>query len=129
MGNVVWGYVEKLAEGRTQALRLQCAWVMLKAHYKVMKTKNRLQSLTLPMVNKENGNICLRAKGADTRNWVPFVAVLAQKMHERSPSARTRTIVACASALLDFYMIMSLETYDVEAGKEACRICATLYSA
>ena len=73
--------------------------------------------------------MCLRAKGAETRNSVPFAVVLAQTMHERPPSARTRTIVACASALLDFYMIMSLETYDVQAGKEACRNCVTLYNA
>ena len=101
----------------------------MKRFYKTMKTGSRLQTLTLPMIRKESGSISMRTKGAETRGLVPFAVTLACEMHSRSPSPHTRTVAACASALLDFYMVMSLESYNAAAGKEACFKCVNLYQA
>ena len=129
LGNIIWEYMNFFADGSNQGARIGEAWKRLKSHYADMRTYNRLQVLTLPMLRKPNGNIVLKAKGAETRHLVPFGVVLARDMYDRSKSAHAKTTLVCVSRLLDFYMLMGMDSYNAEAGKEACRVCVSMYRA
>ena len=129
IGNLIWEYMNEFATGPNQEKRMQEVWVKLKAHSKDMNTKNRIQALTNEMVRRDGKGPCMRTKGAETRNLVPFAFSLAQEMHEARPTRHTMSVRACVASLMDFYMLMSLDVYDVEAGSAACRKCVGLYRA
>ena len=71
----------------------------------------------------------MRTKGAETRNLVPFAVELAQEMATKKPSTHANTVLGCASSLLDFYMLLSMDEYNSEAAANATRRCALLYKA
>eukprot|EP00974_Lingulodinium_polyedra_P003357 314871-Lingulodinium_polyedra.AAC.1 len=63
IGNVLWEFANSpLCTGRTIEDRVQETWALLKEHYTVMRTPNRLQSLTVPMLKVHKEGPKLRAK-------------------------------------------------------------------
>ena len=128
LANIIWEYKE-FCEGSTMKVRISKVWTKLKAHYRTMCTPNRLQDLTVTMVRKDNGSLKMRTKGAETRSLVPFGVILASEMHEEQQSSHTKSVYVCISHLLDFYMLMCLPEYNVQAGAEACRRCLSMYKA
>ena len=128
IGNIMWEYLENMLTGK-QADRIDKIFKKLKAHYVAMKSKNRLQGLTVGMLRKDSGTLCLSAKGAETRNLVPFAVVLASELFEADPCHHNRCVMACVSHLLDFYMLMGLDEYNADVGAEACRKCCIMYTA
>ena len=93
-----------------------------------MKPTSHLNNLTLEMVRRENKAPKLRAKGAETRGTVPFAVVLALELADRSPGdAHFKTVAACASKLLEFYILLDADSWDAGAGRSACRQFCILY--
>ena len=59
---------------------------------------------------------------------MPFAVSVAEQMHRTSQSPHSRTVLACASELLDCYMLLSLDTYNVPLGKDTCHHFCVLYA-
>eukprot|EP00969_Alexandrium_andersonii_P154282 6820110-Alexandrium_andersonii.AAC.1 len=62
----------------------------------------------------------LRAKGGETRSVLPFALEVADKMHKAKPCLHTATVLRCVSAMLDVYVLLSLETWKPELASAAC---------
>ena len=101
----------------------------LKAHYRVMQTPNQLQDLTLDMVRRDGKGPKLRAKGAETRNVVPFVADIALEVHAEHPTDASQTVVHMTRALLGDYVSLTVAPFDDEYSAKLARRCCLLYSA
>ena len=131
LGNLFWEMVwtPGVLGGGNQEARTQALWVLVKAHYKAMKTENRLQKLTLTMIRTDSKPPKMRAKGAETRNLIPFGVEAARLLADARPGTRSDTIVEMVAAIFDVYMLMGLPTWYPEVAAAAARKCALLYAA
>ena len=130
IGNVLWEYINSdSCPGGTQEARAKTAWLHLKEYYNAMKSINRLQALTLPMIKQDAKPPKLRAKGAETRHVLGFAVQCAQRMHAASPTLHNTTMVKCISALMDIGMLMNLEEWHPKLAKASCQKFCILYAA
>ena len=129
IANILWVYQATCLGGGRAEQRVQAIWRELREQYKLFRTTSQLQGLTLPMIKRDGDAPKMRTKGAETRGRVPFAVSVALKMHEKLNTAQTKTIAACISHLMDFYMLMSVTPYRPELGRDACRKLCVLYKA
>eukprot|EP00974_Lingulodinium_polyedra_P123081 11185376-Lingulodinium_polyedra.AAC.1 len=71
----------------------------------------------------------LNCKGAETRHLVPFALECAAAQHAHRPTVHNFTVLQCVSALMDFYLLMTLDVWNSEAALLSCKKCTQLYSA
>lgn len=130
LGNAIWEFMNSGAiEGRTQQARLSSLWMLLKSHYKTLKTPNQLQGLTLDMLKRPGKGPRLRAKGAETRGVVSFAVECATALHEHCHNTHSLTVLKCISSLMDFYLLMMLPKWHAPEAASACRQFCLLYAA
>ena len=53
----------------------------------------------------------------------------AQKMHETRGDLHSMTVLKCMSALMDYYMLMTLDDWVPALAKKACLNCCLFYKA
>ena len=95
-----------------------------------MKPPSRIDALTEDMIRSPGKGPKLRAKGAETKGVLPFAVSLAMEMAAKHPTDdRYQTIAACASCLLEFYILLDHEEWLADMASEACRRYCLLYSA
>ena len=129
-GNIFWEALNKLCSGRGREAKVAALKALMKAHYKKLSPANQIQNLTLQMIWADTKKTPkLRAKGAETRNLVPWGVELAEALHERYANDHTNAVLGVANNLLDFYVVMHMAKYDAERAARACRQCCILYQA
>lgn len=130
VGNLFFEMLElRILAGASREARLTSLWAKLKAHYKAMKTSNRLQKLTMGMVKADKKPPKLRTKAAETRHIMPFAVEIAQELHAADPSVHNATILQMVSGLFDLYMMMGLEVWPAELASSTSRKVGLLYKA
>ena len=130
VGNVMWSYMQSgCCIGPNRKAHIDYIVKKMKMHYKAMHTPNRLQTLTKDMLNQRNKGPKLRAKGAETRNVVPFAVQLAQELHQYDPTPENETILQMVASLMDYYLCLGLVPFDQSLAAKCARQCCILYSA
>ena len=71
----------------------------------------------------------LKAKGAETRHFVPFGLEVAASMHANFNNSHTITILQCLSSLMDFYMCLGVSPFPKSKAQNACRNTCIFYAA
>lgn len=62
-------------------------------------------------------------------DWSFFALQLAQEMRTACQDAHSTTVLACTSALFEFYVLMGTDNCDAHLAKEACLKCCVQYAA
>ena len=109
--------------------KVQSLWLKLTKHYQLISPPSHIQGLTAEMIRQSGKGPKLRAKGAETRGVVPFALECAIEMNEHCQTTKSLTILQCLSSLMDFYMLMQLDTWHRHVAAAACRKFCILYSA
>ena len=82
------------------------------------------------MVRRPGKGPKLRAKGAETKGCLPFVVSLAVEMASKRPgNERYHSIAACASCLLEFYVLLDQDEWRRDHAAEVSRRYCVLYTA
>ena len=119
----MWGHKKNRKE------KLACLWDRVKEYYKTFKAPSQIQKLTEEMVKAEKKCPKLKTKGAETRHLVPLGLQLAQEMCEKKATTHNQTLLQAMSHMMDFYMAMSLDTFDPELAARSSRGCLECYGA
>ena len=130
IGNLFHEYLRcGLLDGSTLELRLGSLIQEMRAHYDIAKTPNRISDLTMESIQEQGKTPKLKAKGAETRNLVPFAVECALRMHDHVNSLHSLTVAQMMSSLLDFYALMLLDEWNAELAIKACRSFCKFYVA
>ena len=122
-------YGRGFLSGTTKEKRVQDLWSRIRKLYKQFGTPNRLQALTVQMIckSKHASKPKLRAKAAEMRHLIPCVVQLAKDFNDHMATARSKTILALFSRLLDFYMSIGLDDFDPEVTADIIQDFCLLY--
>ena len=126
-GNVFYEALGTFAAGRNKALQVANLQLKLKAHYKRMKTANRIGELTPEMLKKDGKAPKLRAKGGETRHVVPFALEIAIAMHAPMDTDHSLNVLTCLSGLMGFYMCLGIRPFPIDCAKDAGRRVSLTY--
>ena len=130
VGNCLYVFLQSgLVVGRSMDEKVQSLWLKLRKHYQLFSPPSQIQGLTAEMIRQSGKGPKLRAKGAETRGVVPFALECAIEMNEHCQTTKSLTILQCLSSLMDFYMLMQLDTWHRHVAAAACRKFCILYSA
>eukprot|EP00974_Lingulodinium_polyedra_P051570 4961493-Lingulodinium_polyedra.AAC.1 len=131
LGNLMWEAVREVGfvPGANIQERVRSLWILLKEHYKTLKTPCCLQALSIEMIKQTGKPPKLRAKGAETRGLVPFGVEIAQLMCSKQPGPHTLALLRCMTGLLDFYVCLTLDEFKPELAYSSCQQFCSFYSA
>ena len=130
IGNVLWEFISGgFVTGRTISDRVKQTALRLKAHYKALQTPVRIDALSAEMIRREGKGPKLRAKGAETKNALPFAMELALEMAAAKPTTHYKSVAAACSALMDFYVLLDNDEWLPDAASVACRRFCVLFAA
>ena len=93
-------------------LRCKSLWLQLQTWYEATGVKDRLQNLTLPMLQQPSKVPKLRGNAAQVRALVPFVLVLAMRLLDGGRSEKELAMLTAARLLQDCYRCLSRDTPD-----------------
>ncbi len=125
VGNIFFECLGTFALGRSRKEQMENLTLKLKDHYKRMKTTNRINVLTIEMVNKYKKHAKLRAKGAESRHVVPFAVEIATAMCALKSDKHWKIVLDCVSALLEFYLLLAVRPFPIDDAKAACEKCCS----
>ena len=106
---VRWKY-PRMLEGGTMKQRCRSLWLELQAWYQATGVSDRLQNLTLTMLQQPGKVPKLRGNAAQVRALVPFALVLAMRLLDGRRSQKELAIITAARLLQDCYRCLSQAT-------------------
>ena len=128
LGNLFWEYLA-LLPGSNQDKRVKALLLEIKEHQRKFNSPTKLQGLSLEMIKRDKEPPKLRTKGGETRSLMSFAVQSALTMQRQLDTVHSLTVLKCISALMDFYMLMSLDEWHPEAASKACQDCCLFYKA
>ena len=131
IGNVLWEYVKRpgLVAGTKVADMVGKLGTNLDTYYRDCKTPCRIDALSEDMIKQSKKGPKLRAKGAETKGILRFAVQCAIRMSEILGDAHSRTVAACACALMDFYVLLDHDEWLQDVASDVARRYCVLYSA
>ena len=131
IGNIMWEVVKEkgFIGGSSIEARVATLNTKLKTYYSVVRPLCRVDFLTREMIKPPSKGPKFRAKAAETKGVLPFAVSLALDMSEASPREHYHTIASCASALMDFYVLLDHDEWLADAASETVRRFCLLYKA
>ena len=127
VGNVFYEALGTFAAGKNKTIQVANLQLQLKAHYRRMRTGNRIGQLTIEMLKKDGKAPKLRAKGGETRHVVPFALEIAIALRAAADSEHSFNVLQCVSALMDFYMCLGVRPFPMDCAREAGRKLSLSY--
>ena len=128
LGNIFSEFMDKGGlPGSTQKIRCEALWKKLQNWYKVYNPTSQIQTLNVKKFKKGDGSApSLKGKAAESRHLTPFAVHLAQELHLKYDTEHTLHVLQCATALMDFYKVLS----DWQCGDVAglCQVVCSEYS-
>ena len=121
IGNVLWEYVVQFASGKNLGEKVKALALKLNAYYKKFGTPCRIDALSQDMIRRDGQGPKFRAKGAETKGALPFTLEIAMEMQTLRPDAHFKSVAACTSSMMDFYILLDVDEWDRDAAAAACR--------
>lgn len=128
IGNLFAELIRSCLPGPTKAVRLKCLWTKLRAFYKESHTECRLDNLTEEMFQSPGKSPKLKAKGGETRQLIPFAAVLSAEIAEQESNQRWHTIAAIFDRLLSCCKHAASTPFKANELEQSCRELCILWS-
>lgn len=128
IGNLFAELIRKCLPGNNKGERLKCLWTKLRTFYKESKTPCRLDNLTEEMFQRSGKSPKLKAKGGETRQLIPFAAVLSAEIAGQENTPHWRAVAAIFDRLLDCCKQAAKTPFEPEALSKSCRELCILWS-
>ena len=121
LGSLFFECLGVFARGRNRKEQVLDFEQKLKAHYKRMGTTNRINHVTPEMIKRDGKPPKFRAKGGETRHCVPYALEIGVAMHAANPNEHTARVLECIDGLMEFYMLLVVRPFPMEACQKVGR--------
>ena len=115
-------------DGANKAERLKVLWVKLLEFYKSAKVSCKLDNLTQEMFQRDGKSPKLKVKGGETRQLIPFAALISREIADKSGSQYWVTIAEVMDRLLSCCKHISAQPFVPAALAQCSRELCVLWS-